>query len=109
MIVLVKMGLPVDFIAAGEDEDAPFDTDHVDGCAIEPRQHGRGDDLPDGSDRRMAVAEIEDPVENPEERVQLMRTEQHGDAEFGLNTLHQFDGVVLMGGVQADERLIQQK
>ncbi|WP_421696743.1 hypothetical protein [Aestuariivirga sp.] len=58
MIMLVRMGVLVDFIAAGQDEDAALYSDDVDGCAIEPRQDGRGIDLFHLSDRRDVILDF---------------------------------------------------
>ena len=76
-------------VPAGHDENAAFQADDLDRGAIQARQHRAGDHLVDGAERRMPIAEIQHAVERAQQRVQLMRAEQHGDPEFGLQRLRQ--------------------
>ena len=61
--VIVPMLVSFHVVAARHDEDATPGSHHVDLGAIKARQHGAGDDLIDGAERRLAAPEIEHPVE----------------------------------------------
>jgi len=57
----------------------------------------------------MAVAEIKHAVERPEQLVELVRAEQHGDLPLAANPAHHIDRNFLAVGVEADQRLVEQQ
>ncbi len=59
--------------------------------------------------RRLAAAEVQHPVQRAQQRVQLVRAEQHGDAELALQPAHQPHHLALPVRVEADQRLVQQQ
>ena len=92
------------------DEDAAAGPHHIDVRAVELRQHRAGDDLVDGAERGMAVAEIEHAVDGAEQLVDLMRAEQHGNAEplaQICRTRSMIDAAD--GRVEADQRLVEKE
>ena len=56
-----------------------------------------------------ALAEIEDAVHRVEQRIELVRGEEHGDALGLLNPLHQRDGRLLEVRIEAQQRFVEQK
>ena len=57
----------------------------------------------------MSPAEVENLIERAEQRIQLVRAEQHGQAEFPLQTADKLDHGTLVAGVQADQRLVKEQ
>ena len=57
----------------------------------------------------MAVAEIKHAVERPEQLVELVRAEQHGDLPLAANPAHHIDRNFLAVGVEADQRLVEEQ
>ena len=57
----------------------------------------------------MAAAEIEHAIERAEQRIEFVRAEQHGDAEFLLQRARQFDDRPLMMRIEADQRFVEQQ
>ena len=57
----------------------------------------------------MALAEVEHPIKHAQQRIQLVRAEQHSDAEFLLQRTCQLDNGPLMMGIKTDQRFIQQQ
>jgi hypothetical protein len=107
--MLVPMAVMFHLMAAGHHEDPAVQSDHVDFGSIQARQDGAGDNLVDRAKRRLAATQIEHAVERSEQRVQLVGGEQHGDSKFGLQGLHQRDHLMLVMGIEADQRLIEQQ
>src|SRR5438046_3009997 len=88
---IVTMGFGFDQTLSGNDNDAVFYAQYVDGCSIESREHFRRDHLVHGTERSVALAEIEHAVHGIEQGVELVRGEQHRHAFVMLNALHQRD------------------
>ncbi|CAM2152069.1 hypothetical protein PT2222_270105 [Paraburkholderia tropica] len=109
MIVLVFVVVFFDFHVAGHHENAALHAHHLDRRAVEAREHGRGDHFVHAAERRHAVAQIQHAVERVEERIEFVRREQYGDAQFALHAPHEFDHAALMVRVEADERLVEQQ
>ncbi len=103
------MGLGLDLAVGGDDDDAVLDPQHLDGRAVEPRQHRAGHHLLDGAERRAAAPEIEHAVHRAEQRIELVGGEEHGDAERLLDALHQRHHRLLIAGIEADQRLVEQQ
>ena len=103
------MGGVFDVMAAGHDEDAAMEGNHLDLRTIEAGEHRPGDHLLDPADRGMAIAEIENPVQRAQQRIQLMGAEQHGNLQFLLQAAHQLHHRALVMGIEADQRLVQQQ
>ena len=76
---------------------------------VQPGQHRPGDHLLDGAERGLPTGQIEHAVERTQQRIQLVRAEQHRDPEFQLQRLGQLDHGALMMRIQADQRLVQQQ
>ena len=96
-------------VAAGHHEDPAIHLHHVDRRAIQPRQHRAGDHFLYRAERRVAATEIQHAIERSQQRIDLMRAEQHGDAELLLQRARQFDHRTLVMRVQADQRFVKQQ
>src|ERR1700722_15190298 len=107
MVGLVRIALHV--VATGHDEDAAVHMHHLDFGTIETRQHRSADDIVHGAQRGMAGAEVKHTIKRAEQRVDLMRAEQHRNAEFLLQRPGQLDHRALMMRIEADQRFIQQQ
>ncbi len=105
----MPMRVALNVMAAGHHEDPPLETHHVDLRAIEPRENGPGDHFVDRAERRLAAPEIEHLIDRIEQRVQLMRAEQHGDTEFALERFDEADHLLLMMRIETDQGLVEQK
>src|SRR5581483_3783806 len=99
----------LDIMLARHHEDAAAEPHHLDLRAVEPRQNRAGDDLLDGAERRLPVAEIQHAVEGPEQRVELVRREEDRHAVVALQTLGELDDGRLMRRIEADERLVEEQ
>jgi hypothetical protein len=99
----------LDVDSARENEDAAIGTHHLDGYSIEPRQNGPGNHLLYRAQGSVPLAEIQHPVETPEQRIELVRAEQHRQAQFLLQPAHQLHNASLMAHIEANQRLIQQQ
>ena len=89
--VIVPVLVMFHVVAAGHHEDPAAQAHHVDLGAVQPRQDGPGDHLIDGSERRVAVAEIQHAVERAQQRIQFVGAEQHSDPKLGLERFRQLD------------------
>src|ERR1700724_2469180 len=87
MVVAVRVAFHI--VSAGHDEDSVLQTDYLDLGPVERRQHRTRDHLVDGAERRAPPPEIKHAVERAEQRIELVRAEQEGDPEFGLERFHQ--------------------
>src|SRR4051812_3996435 len=96
MVVVVPVRLGVDLAVRGDDEDPLLDADDVDRPAVKAREHVAAHDFLNRAERGAAAAEIEDAVHRAEERVQLVRGEEDGDAERLLHAPHQLDDGALV-------------
>ena len=70
--VFVPVIFPLHVVLSRHDENAGADTNHLDRRSIQARQDWAGDDLIDGAERRMAVAQIEHAVERAKQRIELV-------------------------------------
>ena len=57
----------------------------------------------------MPVAEVQHPVERAEQRIELVRAEQHGDPQLPLQLAHELHHALLMRRVETDERLVEEQ
>ena len=105
MAVLVAL----DLVAARHHEHAAVDAHHLDLGAVQARQRRAGNDLVHRAERRVPVAEVQHPVERAEQRIQLVRAEQHGDPQLPLQLAHQLHHALLMRRVETDERLVEEQ
>ena len=106
-VVAVRLALDVD--VAGHDEIAVPDPHDLDLRAVEARQHRAGHDLLDRADHRAAAAQIEHPVDGVDERVELVGAEQDRDLEVVADAPGDLDHALLVGGIERDQRLVEQK
>src|SRR5579862_1520084 len=109
MSIAVTVRVVLQLVSARHHEDAVLEPQHLDLRAIEAREHGCGDHLIDGAERRVSPAEVEHPIERSEQRIELMRAEQHCDAELSLQRFNQGDDVALMRRIETHQGLIQQQ
>src|SRR5271166_3376172 len=107
--LVVAMRLTLDVDVARHDEIAVSDMDDFDVRAIQPRQHGPGDDLVDRADHRRAGAEIEHPVDSIDQRIEFVRAENDRDLEVVANAPRDLDHALLMRGIERNQRLVQQQ
>src|SRR5215469_9817530 len=84
MRVPVAVCIVLDLVPTRHHEDTVLEPQHLHLRAVETRQHRCGDHLIDRAERRMASAEIEHPIERSQQRIELVRTEQHRDSELPL-------------------------
>ena len=103
--MLVRMA--VELALLGEDEDAPVRARDMHRRAVEGGKDPAVDHLVHGADRGMAAAEIEDLVDGRKDRIDLVGREQDGDAAFARNAADEIDDRLLVRGVEADERLVE--
>src|SRR5262252_4055956 len=108
MLVLVRVVLEI-VPARRHHEDAAVQTDHLDVGSVESAQHRAGDHLVDPAERRMGAAEIEHAVERAQQRIDLVRAEQHRQAQRAADISHHVDHRLLMVRIEADERLVEQE
>src|ERR1700749_376933 len=94
--LFVPVSIALHVLVARHDKNPSVHPDHLDLVAIETRQHRAGDHLLDRPKRRLPTPEIEHAIKRPEQRVQLMRAEDHGDAKLHLQRFHQFHHAALM-------------
>lgn len=106
---LVRVIELVDFDIARHHEDAAIHAHHVDRRAVQARKDGLRNDLVDGAERRASAAEIQHAVERIQQRIELVRREQHGDIQLALHAPHEFDHARLMPRIETDERFVQQQ
>src|SRR5580698_1203662 len=96
----------LDVVLTRHYEDARAEADHLDGRLIERGEHRRGDDLVDRPECGVPAREIEHAIDRTEQRVELMRAEQHGDTKLPLQGFRQADDGVLVMRIETDERLV---
>ena len=107
--VIVTMRVMFEVEGPRHHENAPAKPHHFDFRPIETRQHRAGDDLVDRAQHRLAAAEIEHPVHGAEQRIEFMGAEQHGQPEFFLKPPDDFDHAALAGGIEIDQRFVEQQ
>ena len=93
----------------GHDEYPTVRPQNGDGRAVERRQNFGIDHRLDAADRGFAAAEIEHLVDHVQQRVDLVRAEQHRNPEVRADPMHQFDDGALVAGVEADQRFVEQQ
>ena len=99
----------LDIHAARKDEDPLTETHDLNRQAVKPRQNRTRDHVIDCAEHRLSLAEIQHAVERPEQRIELMGAEQHGDAELLLHLSHKLHHTLLVPHVEAYQRLIEQE
>src|SRR5579872_2467520 len=107
--VIVSMIEALDIAAAREHEDMPLGMDDLDLRAVETRQNRRRSDLGDGTERGLAVAEIEHAVEFADQLIEFVCAEQNRDAALTREAPYQLDHCLLVAIVEADQRLVEQE
>ena len=83
--------------------------DDLDLRAVEAGQHRSGHNLVDRADHRRAGAEIENPVDRVDQRIQLMRAEQDRDLEIVADAAGDLDDALLMRRIERDQRLVEEQ
>ena len=107
--LVVAVGLALDVDVAGHDEVAVPDPYDLDLRAVEARQHRAGHDLLDRADHGGAGAEVEHPVDGVDQRVELVRAEHDRDLEVVADAPGDLDHALLVGGIERDQRLVEQR
>src|SRR5208282_860988 len=107
--IVVAMGVALDVDVARHHEIAVPDANDFDRRAIEPRQHRPCDNLVDCADDRRPAAEVENPVDRVDQRIELVRAEQDSDLEVVANAPCDFDDALLVRRVERDQRLVEQQ
>src|SRR5579863_1378817 len=105
----VAMRVALDVVVARHHEDAAADPHNLDLGPIEARQSRAGDDLVDRAEHGLAGAEIEDAIDRMDQWIKLMGAEEDCDLELVAEALRGLDNAFLMGGIKADQRLIEQE
>ncbi len=103
-----RLTLDVDAVVGGHHEIAAFRANDLDPGSIKAREHGPGDDLVDGPDHRRARSKIENPVDDIDERIELMRAKQDRDLKIVADASGDFDHGPLMGRIERDQGLVEQ-
>src|SRR5579872_530127 len=103
---IVAMRLRLDLAVGRHHHDAAVEPQHLDGRVVEPREHFGGDHLLGPPERGAAVPQIEHAIHESQQRIELVRGEQHGDAERALYPLDQLDHRLLITGVEAHQGLV---
>src|SRR5487761_312525 len=99
----------VGLVAARHHEHPAFDVDHLDVTAIECTERLRADHLVRRSRRGPAAGEVDDAVHDRQERVDVVRRQQDGDALIGRDRRQQVHHLVGGTEVEIGEGLVQQK
>src|SRR5690348_4183550 len=107
---IVAMRLCLDGAAMGRHHHDPsVEAQHLDRRVIEPRQHLARDHFLGGAERRMAVPQIEHAVHEAQQRIELVRGQQHRDAERALHALDQLHHRLLIARIEADQGFVEQE
>src|SRR5690349_9019821 len=106
---IAAMRLRLDLAMGRHNHDPAVEPQHLDGRIVEARQHLAGDHFVSGAERGAAVPEIEHAVHEAKQRIELVRRQQHGDAERALHALDELDDRLLVARIEADQRLVQQQ
>src|SRR5271155_5309212 len=109
LVAFVAMRLALDLDAARHHEVAVPDAHHLDLRAIEPREHGPGDDFIDRADHRRARAEIKHPVDGVDQGIEFVRAEQDRDLQFVAQPPRDIDDALLMRWIEGDQRFVEQQ
>ena len=107
--VIVQMVGSLDIQPPRHHKNMPVGAEYLTIGAEKLRQYWSCDHFFDRAEHGMAVAEIEHAVERPEQLIELVRTEQHGDLPFAADPTHHIDRNFLAAGVEADQRLVEQQ
>ena len=106
---IVAVGLPLDVDVARHHEIAVLDADDLDLRPIKARKHRPGNNFIDRADHRGPRAELVNPVNCIDQRIELVGAEQNGDLEVVANAPRDFDDALLVSGIERDQRLIEQQ
>ena len=83
--------------------------EHVDVVAVQAAEHVGADDLVGGAAGCPAAGEVDDAVHDRQQRVHLVRREQHRDALFGGDPVQQGDDLLAAAQVEVGKRLVEQQ
>src|SRR5215208_6854112 len=104
MVVSARVSRVVEVLA---DDDVSFtDLDHLDVGAVELGQRRRRHHLFDGSDAESAVDQIEHSIHILQNRIHLVRDEQHGGAGLAAAMVDQRGHQAGVGRVEVQKRLV---
>src|SRR5690606_984490 len=91
------------------DEDVSLSAHDLDRRPVEAGKDRLGDDLVDAADRGMPAADIARAVDGSQQRTDLARAEDDGNAAIFAEAARKTDDGVLLGGTQTDQRLIEEE
>ena len=94
---------------AGDDQHATVDVQDVDVVAVELAEHVRADDLLGGAADRAAGGEVDDAVHHGQQRVDLVRGDQHRDLLLAGDAREQRHDFLGAAQVEVRERLIEEQ
>ena len=83
--------------------------DHVHLVAVQPGEALRGDHLVGRAGGGVASCDVHDPVHDAEQRVHVVRGEQHGDLLLAGQLAEHRDDLLLAAQVEVGERLVEQQ
>src|SRR4029077_2073095 len=93
----------------GDDQDPAVYVQHVDGVPVQPGQDLGGDDLVGRPAGGPATGQVDDVVHHRQQRVHLVRGQQHGDLLLAGDPGEQGDDLLAAAQVEVGQRLIEQE
>ena len=94
---------------AGHHQDPVVHPDHVHVLAVQVAEHVGADHLVRGPGGGLAAGQVDDAVHEWQQRVHVVRRDQHRDALFPGHLAEQADHVLLAGDIQVGQRLVEQQ
>lgn len=94
---------------ARDDQDPAVHPQNPDGVAVQLGQHVAADDLVDAAGRGPPAGHVDDPVHHRQQRVHVVRGEQHGDLLGPGHPGRQLHDLLARAQVQVGQRLVHQQ
>jgi len=108
-IVIVQVIAAFDVPSARHYEDMAIGPHDLDFGAIESREHRCFNHLVNGSEHRLAIAEVKYAIESPEQLIELVGAEEHSDPAPAADLPDDVDHDFLMARVEANQGLVEQQ
>ena len=99
----------VDLALARDHQDATVDAEHVDVLAVQGAEHLGADHLLGRAARRPARGDVDDTVHHRQQRVHLVRRDEHRDPLLPRDPGQQGDDLLLAADVQVGQWLVQEQ
>src|SRR5437764_13941453 len=106
---IVAMRVDFDCALTRDDHDTSIHAQDVDRHAVQAGEHVPADDLVHAAERGMTLSQIEHPIHGAEQRVQLVRGKENGNALLLLDTLDERDGRLLKAWIETHHRLVEKQ